>query len=190
MQTVKIINDNIRKISETNTLLDMLLEFEGVLDQFDMYAYKNWNKGEVVAGPKLGRYFIEVTLMYPHEDMPDPEAILRLRKNDCEVSFKKDKLLKPRKIKSVEDTEVRVRQNVPRRVAKTEQHDIWLVEIKMPRRFVDEFSLEQIEAAEDSYVDMESIQDGMDQSLDTPVDIADPMAMPGGAGQQEPGMGL
>jgi hypothetical protein len=60
----------------------------------------------------------------------------------------------------------------------------------MPRRFVDEFSLEQIEAAEDSYVDMESIQDGMDQSLDTPVDIADPMAVPGGAGQQEPGMGL
>ena len=45
MQTLKIINDNIRKISETNTLLDMLLEFEGVLDTFDIYAYKNWKKG-------------------------------------------------------------------------------------------------------------------------------------------------
>ena len=62
MQTLKIINDNIRKISETNTLLDMLLEFEGVLDTFDIYAYKNWKKGEVIAGPKLGRYFIEVAL--------------------------------------------------------------------------------------------------------------------------------
>ena len=177
MQTIKIINDNIRKISDTNTLLDMLLEFEGVLDQFDMYAYKNWNKGEVVAGPKLGRYFIEVTLMYPYKDMPDPEALLRLKANDCDVKMYKDKLLKPRRVLSAEDTEIRVRDNVPRRVAKTEQHDIWLVEVKMPRRFVDEFSIEQIEAAEDAYVDMEDIQDGMDQSFDQPLQ-QDPMVDP------------
>ena len=48
MQTIKIINDNVKKISETNTLLDMLLEFEGVVDNFDLYAYKNWDKGEVI----------------------------------------------------------------------------------------------------------------------------------------------
>jgi hypothetical protein len=58
MRTAKIINDNIKKISDTNTLLDMLLEFEGVLDNLELYAYKNWNKGEVVSGPKLGRFFI------------------------------------------------------------------------------------------------------------------------------------
>ena len=51
MRTAKIINDNIKKISDTNTLLDMLLEFEGVLDNIELYAYKNWSKGEVVAGP-------------------------------------------------------------------------------------------------------------------------------------------
>ena len=67
MRTAKIINDNIKKISDTNTLLDMLLEFEGVLDNIELYAYKNWSKGEVVAGPKLGRYFIEVALMYPEK---------------------------------------------------------------------------------------------------------------------------
>ena len=32
MRTAKIINDNVKKIRETNTLLDMLLEFEGVPD--------------------------------------------------------------------------------------------------------------------------------------------------------------
>ena len=64
MRTANIINDNVKKISETNTLLDMLLEFEGVLDNIELYAYKNWDKGEVVAGPNLGRYFIEVALMY------------------------------------------------------------------------------------------------------------------------------
>ena len=176
MQTLKIINDNIRQISDTNTLLDMLLEFEGVLDTFDIYAYKNWQKGEVVNGPKLGRYFIEVHLMWKAEDMPDPEALLRLKKNDCEVKMYKDKLTKSKKIRSMEDTEVVTRGNVPRRVAKKETHDIWMVEIKMPRRFVDEFSTEQIEAAEDAYVDMEAIQSGMDQNLEQPTNVADSMA--------------
>ena len=57
MQTLKIINDNVKKISETNTLLDMLLEFEGVIDSFDTYAYKNWNKGEVIGGSQIRQIF-------------------------------------------------------------------------------------------------------------------------------------
>ena len=53
----------------------MLLEFEGVPDNIQLYAHKNWDKGEVVAGPNLGRYFIEVALMYEEKDMSDPDAI-------------------------------------------------------------------------------------------------------------------
>ena len=57
---VKMLNDHIKKISETNTLLDMLLEFEKVLDTADIYAYKNWIKGEVLEGPKLNRHWVTV----------------------------------------------------------------------------------------------------------------------------------
>ena len=184
MRTAKIINDNIKKISETNTLLDMLLEFEGVLDNIELYAYKNWNKGEVVAGPNLGRYFIDVALMYEEKDMPDPEAILRLRKNDCQVKMYKDQLVRPKKIKTFDDTEIKVRGSQPRRVAKKDTSNVWIVEIKMPRRYVDEFSKEQVEAAEDSYVDMEAVQGATDQSLgqhDTMPQV-DPLA----PGLQEP----
>ena len=60
MQTLKIINDNVKKISETNTLPDMLLESQGVQTVLIPHAYKNWNKGEVIGGSKLGRYFIQV----------------------------------------------------------------------------------------------------------------------------------
>ena len=165
MRTLKIINDNIKKVSDTNTLLDMLLEFEGVIDTFDIYAYKNWNKGEVISGPKLSRYFIEVALMYPYKDMPDPDALLRFKKNQCEVKMYKDQLVRPRKIRSAEDTEVKVRADVPRRVAKAKYDDVWIVEVKMPRRFVDEFSKEQVEAAEDAYIDMEATTTATDQSL-------------------------
>ena len=121
MQTLKIINDNIRKISETNTLLDMLLEFEGVLDTFDIYAYKNWKKGEVVKGPKLGRYFIEVSLMYPYQDMPDPEALLRLKSNDCDVKMYKDQLIKSKKILKHEIIDVSKPEQIPNRETSLER---------------------------------------------------------------------
>ena len=187
MRTAKIINDNIKKISETNTLLDMLLEFEGVLDNIELYAYKNWDKGEVIAGPNLGRYFIEVGLMYEEKDMPDPDAILRLRKNDCQVKMYKDQLVRPKKIMTVDDTEIKVRGSKPRRVAKKDTSNVWIVEIKMPRRFVDEFSKEQVEAAEDSYIDMEAIQGAQDQSLGQPNTL--PEVDPTQTGLTEPGPG-
>ena len=50
----------------------------------------------------------------------------------------------------------------------------------MPRRYVDEFSKEQVEAAEDSYVDMEAMQSAQDQSLAQPNVNPDPnLAVPG-----------
>ena len=44
----------------------------------------------------------------------------------------------------------------------------------MPRRYVDEFSREQVEAAEDSYVDMEAMASAQDQSLEQPNVNPDP----------------
>ena len=70
----------------------MLLEFEGVLDNIQLYVHKNWDKGEVVAGPNLGRYFIEVALMYEEKDMSD-QMLFKIKKNDCEVKMYKDQLM-------------------------------------------------------------------------------------------------
>ena len=42
--------DNIRSIDKNGTLLDILLEFERVLDEAGLYAYKNWSLGEVAEG--------------------------------------------------------------------------------------------------------------------------------------------
>ena len=56
--SVKILNDKIEEVSKTNTLLDMLLEFEKTLDKIDLYAFKNWMKGEVLEGPTVGRHYV------------------------------------------------------------------------------------------------------------------------------------
>ena len=42
---------------------------------------------------------------------------------------------------------------VTRRKAKTQRENVWVVEVKMPRRYVDEFDTEVVQAAEDSYID-------------------------------------
>lgn len=155
--STKILNDKIIEISETNTLLDMLLEFEGVLDDLDLYAYKNWNQGEILEGPSVHRHYINVKLMYPYKKMPDPEGAKRLLARDCLVKYNKDTLLTPRKIKTFDDVEVDLRPDGSQKyIAKTDSQPVWVVSIDMPRRFVDEFTSEKIQTADsDDIIDTE-----------------------------------
>jgi len=156
--SVKVLNDQIKKVSETNTLLDMLLEFEKTLDNIDLYSYKNWGLGEVLEGPTLNRHYVTVKLMYKESEMPDPAGAKRLFARDCLVKYTKDELLTPVKVKTFDDvtTDINPDGSV-RHKAKTKTEPVWIVEIQMPRRYVDEFSSEYVQADEESYVDTESV---------------------------------
>ena len=154
--SAKILNDNIKNISSSNTLLDMLLEFEKTLDGLDLYAFKNWMKGEILEGPTLGRHFVNVKLMYPYKEMPDPDGAKRLIARDCLVKYSKDMLESPRRVKTFDDVEVGTRPDGSQRFTpKTESEPVWVVSIDMPRRYVDEFSAQHVEAKEDEYLDQE-----------------------------------
>ena len=48
---------------------------------------------------------------------------------------------------------------------KLKSHDVWLVDILMPRKFVDEFTDEQINMG-DSQVDMEALNNAYNKGLD------------------------
>ena len=155
---VKLLNDQIKKISETNTLLDMLLEFEKVLEDVDLYAYANWDKGELLEGPHLDRHYVNVKLLYKENDMPDPYGAKRLLAKDCLVKFKKDTLISPVRVKTYDNVTFQPMPNGQiRRKPKTKSEGVWVVEIKMPRRFVDEFDREVIKAEDDSYIDGENL---------------------------------
>jgi hypothetical protein len=137
---VKILNDQIREISESNTLLDMLMEFEKTLDNLNLYAYQNWIDGEVLQGPVLGRHFMTVKLLYPHKKMPDPEGAKRLLSRGCLVKYGKDTLLKPRKVRNFDDLQVQIKPDGSTRYkTKTDSSPVWVVEIQMPRHYVDKF---------------------------------------------------
>lgn len=165
---VNLLNDQIKKISETNTLLDMLLEFEKTLEDIDVYAYKNWEKGEILEGPTLDRHYVTVKLMYPQKDMPDPDGAKRLLGRDCLVKYHKDTLVTPVKVKSFDDVIAEISPDgVTKHKAKTKSEPVWVVEIKMPRRYVDEFSTDVVEADEDSYVDTESMNAEQESQAET-----------------------
>lgn len=167
---VNILNDRIKMISETNTLLDMLLEFEKTLDNLNLYAYKNWQKGEILEGPDLDRHYVIVKLMYKYADMPDPAGAKRLMKQGCLVKYDKDTLITPVKVQTFDDVETDIRADGSvHHKAKTKSQPVWIVEVKMPRKYVDEFSTEVVQADTDSYVDTESLNQESAQNAEEQV---------------------
>jgi hypothetical protein len=71
--------------------------------------------------------------MWPADKMPDPSGGQRLLDRGCKVYYKKDELLKPRQIKSPEDYRPGTTKG------KIDAHDIWVVEIKMPKELIGNF---------------------------------------------------
>lgn len=167
------IRHTIDSVYENNSMLDTLIDFEGILDSLHIYAYQNWALGEVVQGPEVSRYWVEVTLMYPAKNMPDPEGSLRLTKHGCYVSFKKDEYIEPVKVRSKEDVEEAEQDGQrhpgldkkPR--AKKVSHPVWLVRISMPRAFLDELNNDRVEV-NGVEIDMAAVdaayQAGLDQA--------------------------
>jgi hypothetical protein len=94
---------NIRDIYMSEGILLNLLDFERVLDELDIYAYKNWSLGELVDGPKISKYKVSCIFMWPEKLMPDPRGGRRLLPFDCEVIFKKDRIKIPIKIENPSD---------------------------------------------------------------------------------------
>ena len=61
--TVDIIK-TIQNVYENDPVFSVLKDYERVLDELGLYVYANWEDGELLAGPKIGRHFVECS-MYP-----------------------------------------------------------------------------------------------------------------------------
>ena len=95
--TAEDINDTIRLINQDKRLLDMIMEVDGLLEHLGLYAYKNWGKGKIVEVGRPSKYWVNITLMYERDEMPDPEGGLRLTKKDIKVRFTEDTFKYPKR---------------------------------------------------------------------------------------------
>ena len=130
MKDVLEVIKNIQNIYESDMAFQVLKDFERVLDDLDLYVYDNWIDGELVSGPKIGKHWVTCAFMWDRQKMPDPMGGKRLLDYDCRVSYKKDLIIKPRKIRTPDDIRPGTKKG------KLDTNPIWVVEIMMPKKLI------------------------------------------------------
>ena len=123
---------NIESIYESNSAFNVLKDLERVLDELDIYVYKNWEDGELAEGPKIDRHWVTAKFFWPRESMPDPMGGKRLLDYDCKVGYQKGSMLRPRKIMTPDDIRPGTKKG------KLDRKPIWIVEIMMPTSLIGE----------------------------------------------------
>jgi hypothetical protein len=134
MADIKDIIQNIEQIYSSNNSLNILKDFERVIDELDVYVYDNWIDGELASGPNESRYFVECTFMWPKDKMPEPKGGLRLLEYGCKVSIGESVIAKVRKIKTPDDIRPGTRKG------KIDHEEIWLVKITMPKKLMNDIT--------------------------------------------------
>jgi len=142
---------NISSIYDSNNSLRILKDFERVIDELDLYVFKNWEDGELVSGPKVSRHFVECDFMWPEKKMPDPMGGKKLLDYGCHIGYKKDKLKKPRRVEEPSDFRPQSKKG------KIDDHAIWIVRIKMPKQLIFDVFKGTVRDSQDSQTDLESI---------------------------------
>jgi hypothetical protein len=151
--------ENIRDIYISEGSLLTLLDFERVLDELDLYAFKNWQIGELVSGPIIGKYRVTCVFLWPEKLMPDPRGARRLLPFDCEVKYKKTMMKVPMKIEDPSDYRPGTKK------AQLVEKKIWLVEITMPKALMSDIRTGSVEL-EDQDIDLADLDDAYEQDLD------------------------
>ncbi len=128
MQDILDVINNVKDVYENNTNLGVLKDFERVLDELDIYVYKNWEDGELAVGPKVDRHWITCGCRWPKEQMPDPAGGKRLLDLGCRIQFERTHLVEPRKIRSPDDFRPGTKKG------KLDHTPVWLVTIRMPKK--------------------------------------------------------
>lgn len=151
--------ENIRDIYMSEGSLLTLLDFERVLDELDLYAFKHWQMGELVSGPIIGKYRVTCIFMWPEKLMPDPRGARRLLPFDCEVKYKKTLMKVPIKIEDPSDYRPGTKK------ARLVEKKIWLVEISMPKALMSDIRTGSVEL-EDQDIDLADLDSAYEQDLD------------------------
>jgi hypothetical protein len=151
--------DTIKNIYASDGSMSTLLDYERVLDEADLYAFKNWKYGELVEGPDVGRYNAKCIFMWPYKLMPDPRGGVRLTKIGCKVKYGKGEIKVPVEVKDYDDFQPGTRY------PKMDKRKVWFVEIVIPFELMEDIKEGSIDLA-DQTIDLSEIEDAYDEDLD------------------------
>ena len=120
----------IESLTTNDDAFKILKDFERVIDDLDLYVFKNWEDGELVAGPEVHRHAVTCKFMWQYKEMPDPVGATRLLDYGCKVTFEKENLLVPRKVYKPSDFRPGTKKG------KIDAHPIWVVSITIPKKLM------------------------------------------------------
>ncbi len=134
----------VQNLYDRDGLLDILLGIEEYFDNMDIYAYKNWIYGEIVEGPIVSKYWVEITLKYDHDTFPDPIATKILEKQGTKVFVRPDWEVSPiAHPRSMNDMQSVLGNNSSVLKPKDERKAIILYKFQIPRRLVNPESFDE-----------------------------------------------
>lgn len=151
--------DTVKGIYTSDGSMNTLLDYERVLDEADLYAFKNWELGELVQGPTVKRYTVGCIFMWPYKLMPDPRGVKRLISIGCKIQFAKSSIKVPVEIENYDDYVAGTRY------PKMKKRPVWFVGITIPKELMDDIKEGSIDMA-DQTIDLEEIDDAYDEDLD------------------------
>ncbi len=159
MADIKDIIQNVEQIYGSNNSLNLLKDFERVIDELDVYVFDNWIDGELVAGPVESRYYVECTFMWPEDKLPEPAGGKRLLEYGCRVQVAESQLAKVRKIKTPDDIRPGTRKG------KIDHEPIWMIKISMPKKLMHDINRGYTELDKNKIEDIVS-QAGVNATVD------------------------
>jgi hypothetical protein len=149
----------VKGIFTSDGSMNTLLDFERVLDEADLYAFRNWELGELVQGPDVRRYSVSCVFMWPYKLMPNPKGARRLVSIGCKVKFAKSEVKVPIEIENYDDY-------IPgTRYPKSTEKPVWFVYIEIPKSLLDEIKEGTIDLAGQD-IDLEELDNSYDDDLD------------------------
>lgn len=169
----------VKGIFTSDGSMAVLLDYERVLDEADLYAFRNWELGELVQGPVVKRYSVGCMFMWPYKLMPDPKACKRLINLGCSIKWKKTKIRVPVEVDDYDDFDPGTRY------PKMKEKAIWLVYIEMPKEIMDDIREGSIDLAGQN-IDLNDLDDAYDDDMDS--EDSNGTEDGGQNEQQEPGM--
>lgn len=143
----------IKRIDDSPDLVDIMINIEDYLDRNDIYAFKNWILGELVDGPIVMPYWIKATFKWKYKKMPDPSGAMRLIPHGTQVEYRTDYEEVPQPIESPSDYEPGTHK------PKIKKEKVWLVDLIIPRKFIEDIESEIIDLYNDQVEDMETVED-------------------------------
>lgn len=156
------VRGTVQKLFDDSGLMDILLGVEEYFDNADLYVFSNWIDGEIVEGPVVSKYWVEVTLKYDMDKMPDPRGAYLFENQGTKIMVRQDvERVIPKYAKDMDDLDIESGK------VKEEKVPVILIKFVIPRRLVDVASVEEYKLLDD---DMEETGDVPQDNMEEPMD--------------------